>query len=138
MVDIGIVMDKVNKIEIMGIKIRISKGRREILIKKIFIIIPNIPINKAVIIDNVSVADTFSIQDFLLSPPIIKSFDVRAINGPEIFPLKDNKAGIISIRIIKLLKGKINRISIIPAKISPIIETISEGNVSLTILPLES
>ena len=42
----------------------------------------------------------------------------------------------IRIKTIKLLKGNTNNNRTIPARISPIIEIISEGKVSLIIFPL--
>ena len=42
------------------------------------------------------------------------------------------------IRVVKLLKGRIKNKRIIPPKIDPIMLTISEGSVSLTIFPLVS
>ena len=93
---------------------------------------------EAVIADKISVALTFSSHDLLLKSPIIRSREVLAINGPLMFPRKDNKAGIIRIRIIKLLKGRINKVRTTPADKDPIMEMISEGTVSLIIFPLES
>ena len=98
----------------------------------------NNPINIAVIIERVYVANTFSNRDLREKLPIMKSLDVLAMNGPLKLPLKDRRAGIISIKIRKLLKGRIKIESIKPAKISPIIDIISEGKVSLIIFPLES
>jgi len=96
------------------------------------------PIANAVNKDKDNVANTFSNHDFLLNSPIMKSLEVRAINGPLKLPLRDSKAGIIRIKRRKLLKETIKRESTIPANISPTMETISDGNVSLTILPLVS
>ena len=96
------------------------------------------PIAKAVNNAKDNVANTFSNQDFLLNSPIIKSLEVRAINGPLKLPLRESKAGIIRINKRKLLNETIKRESTIPAQISPTIETISEGKVSLTILLLVS
>ena len=98
----------------------------------------NNPIKIAVIIDRTYVANTFSNQDLREKLPIIKSREVLAINGPLKLPLKDKRAGIIKIKTRKLLKGRIKIESIKPAKISPIIDIISEGKVSLIIFPLES
>ena len=98
----------------------------------------NAPIANAVNNDNNNVANTFSSQDFLLNSPIIKSLEVRAMKGPLKLPLRDNSAGMIRINKRKLLNETIKRESMIPARISPTIETISDGNVSLTILPLVS
>jgi len=96
------------------------------------------PIAYAVINDKDRVANTFSSQDFLLNSPIMKSLEVRAMNGPLKLPLRDNRAGIMRINKRKLLNETINRDSTIPAKRSPTMETNSEGKVSLTILPLVS
>ncbi len=96
------------------------------------------PIANAVNNDKDNVANTFSNHDFLLNSPIMKSLEVRAINGPLKLPLRESKAGIIRINRRKLLNETIKRESTIPAKISPTMETISDGNVSLTILPLVS
>ncbi|MBA7545608.1 hypothetical protein ES705_37977 [subsurface metagenome] len=98
----------------------------------------NKPIKIAVTIERAYVANTFSNQDLREKLPIIKSLDVLAINGPLKLPLKDKRAGIIKIKTKKLLKGKIKIESIKPAKISPIMDIISEGRVSLIIFPLES
>jgi hypothetical protein len=103
-----------------------------------FRIIEKKPMKKAVIIERLYVAKTFSNHDFLEKLPIIKSRDVLAINGPLKLPLNDRRAGIISNNARKLLNGKIRIESTNPAKRSPTIETISEGKVSLTIVPLES
>jgi hypothetical protein len=92
----------------------------------------------AVSIDKDRVAKTFSNHDFLLNSPIIRSREVRAIKGPLKLPLRDNNAGIIKINRRKLLKETIKRERTIPARISPTMETISEGKVSLMILPLVS
>jgi hypothetical protein len=100
--------------------------------------IEKIPIIIAVIIANRKVAKVFSIQDFLEKFPIMRSREVLAIKGPLRFPLNERSAGIIKIRAIKESKGIIKRERIIPAKISPIIETDSDGKVSLIILPLVS
>ena len=100
--------------------------------------IVNNPIKNAVIIERIYVANTFSNQDLLEKLPIIKSREVLAINGPLKLPLKDKRAGIIRIKTGKLLKGRIKIESTMPAKISPIIDIISEGKVSLIIFPLES
>jgi hypothetical protein len=97
-----------------------------------------IPIANAVNNDRDRVARTFSNHDFLLNSPIIKSREVRAMKGPLKFPLRDNKAGIIKINKRKLLNETINRERTIPARISPTMETISDGKVSLMILPLVS
>ena len=97
-----------------------------------------IPIANAVNNDKANVAKTFSNHDFLLNSPIMKSLEVRAINGPLRLPLRESKAGIIRINRRKLLNETIKRESTIPARISPTMETISDGNVSLTILPLVS
>ena len=96
------------------------------------------PIASAVNNDRANVAKTFSNHDFLLNSPIMKSLEVRAINGPLKLPLRESKAGIIRINRRKLLNETIRRESTIPARISPTMETISDGNVSLTILPLVS
>jgi len=96
------------------------------------------PIANAVNNDKDNVAKTFSTHDFLLNSPIMKSLEVRAIKGPLKLPLRESKAGIIRINRRKLLNETIKRVRTIPAKISPTIETISDGNVSLTILPLVS
>ncbi len=96
------------------------------------------PIANAVNNDKDNVANTFSNHDFLLNSPIMKSLEVRAINGPLKLPLRDNKAGIIRINKRKLLNEIIKRESTIPARISPTMETISDGKVSLMILPLVS
>ena len=92
----------------------------------------------AVIIAKINVAKVFSIHDLLEKLPIIRSREVLAIKGPLRFPLKDRSAGIIKIRVMKLSKGMIKSDKTIPAKRSPIIETISDGKVSLIILPLVS
>ena len=84
------------------------------------------------------VANTFSNQDLREKLPIMKFLDVLAINGPLKLPLKDRRAGIIRIKTWKLLKGRIKIESTKPAKISPIIDIISEGKVCLIIFPLES
>ena len=96
------------------------------------------PIEKAVIIESVYVANTFSIQDLFEKSPMMKSREVLAIKGPLKFPLNDKRAGINNIKTRKLSKGIIKSESTIPAKRSPIMDTISDGTVSLTILPLES
>lgn len=96
------------------------------------------PIKKAVIMESVYVARIFSIQDLIEKFPITKSREVLAMNGPLKLPLKDNRAGIIKIKTTKLSRGKINNDKIIPANKSPIIEIVSDGKVSLTILVLES
>lgn len=96
------------------------------------------PIAKAVNNDRIKVASTFSNHDFLLNSPIIKSREVRAIKGPLKLPLRDNRAGIIKINKRKLLNEIIKSDNTIPARISPTMETISDGKVSLTILPLVS
>lgn len=98
----------------------------------------NNPIKIAVIIERVYVANTFSNQDLREKLPIIKSRDVLAINGPLKLPLKDKRAGTIRIKTTKLLKGKIKIERTKPAKMSPIIDMISEGKTSLIIFPLES
>ena len=98
----------------------------------------NNPIITAVINERKYVASTFSIQDLALKSPIIKSLAVLAMKGLVIFPLKESKAGIIIKRMRTLSNGKIRKVSTIPAKISPTMETISEGNVCLTILPFLS
>jgi hypothetical protein len=103
-----------------------------------FRIIEKIPMKIAVIIESVKVARTFSVKDLLEKFPITKSREVLAINGPLKFPLKDKSAGIINIKTRKLSNGKISKERIIPARISPIIETSSDGKVSLIILDLES
>jgi hypothetical protein len=69
---------------------------------------------------------------------MMRSLAVLAINGPDKLPLKDNNAGTIIIKTMKLLKGKIKISKIIPAIISPKIETISEGKVSIIIFPIDS
>lgn len=140
MVELGIEIEIVNMIEMIGIRINISIGKIKILIIKIFNIIQNTPIKKPVTKDKANVANVFSNNDFLLNSPIMKSLEVLAIKGPLRFPLRDNKAGTIIIKKRKLLKGNINIKSIIPAKISPMMEIISEVNVSLMILlfPLDS
>ena len=92
----------------------------------------------AVIIAKINVANTFSIHDLLEKSPIIRSRDVLAIKGPLKFPLNERRAGIININARKLSNGKIKIERIIPARISPIIDNVSDGKVSLTILPLES
>lgn len=94
------------------------------------------PIKIAVIIDKEYVAKTFWIKDFKLKTPIMRSLAVLAIYGLEILPLRLKRAGIIKIRIEKLLKGNINKERIKPARIEPIMLTISDGNASLTILHL--
>ena len=93
-----------------------------------------IPITIAVIKASTYVANMFSAHDFKLNSPIIKSLEVLAIKGPLKFPLSESKAGIIRISIRKLSKEIIKIERTIPAKISPTIETISDGKVSLTIL----
>jgi len=100
--------------------------------------IEKIPIIIAVIIANRKVARVFSIQDLLEKFPIMRSREVLAIKGPLRFPLNERSAGMIRIRAIKESKGIIKRERIMPAKISPIIETDSDGKVSLIILPLVS
>ena len=97
-----------------------------------------IPIKKAVIIERVYVARTFSIHDLFEKLPITRSRDVLAMKGPLKLPLRDNKAGIINNKTIKLSKGKIKSDKTIPARRSPTMETISDGKVSLTIFLLES
>ena len=92
----------------------------------------------AVIIAKINVANTFSIHDLLVKSPIIKSREVLAIKGPLKFPLNERRAGIININARKLSNGKIKTERIIPARISPIIDIVSDGKVSLTILPLVS
>jgi len=82
-----------------------------------------------VTIESESVASIFSNKLCLLNSPTIKSREVLAIYGPLILPLKDNNAGIIRIKTIKLLNGSIKSKSRIPARIPPIIEMISEGKV---------
>ena len=129
-------MVKVNIIEITGIKIRIYTGKVKVCNNIMFNRMLRKPIRMAVTIERDKVASMFSSQLFLLNSPIIKSLAVLAINGPLILPLKDNNAGMIRINIAKLLNGRINNESRIPARTPPIIETNSEGKVSLTILPL--
>ena len=97
-----------------------------------------IPIDIAVIKASTYVANMFSNHDFKLKSPIIKSLEVLAIKGPLKFPLSESKAGIIRISIRKLSKETIKIERTIPAKISPTIETISDGKVSLTIFPFVS
>ncbi|MBA7531637.1 hypothetical protein ES705_23852 [subsurface metagenome] len=97
-----------------------------------------IPIVIAVIKASTYVANMFSNHDFKLKSPIIKSLEVLAIKGPLKFPLSESKASIIRISIRKLSKVTIKIERTIPAKISPTIETISDGKVSLTILPFVS
>jgi len=97
-----------------------------------------IPINIAVIKPKTYVAKVFSNQVLRLNSPIIKSLAVLDMKGAVMFPLNENNGGMINISREKLLKGNIKRVRIIPAKISPRIETISDGNVSLTIVPLVS
>lgn len=92
----------------------------------------------AVIIAKINVANTFSIHDLLVKSPIIRSREVLAIKGPLKFPLNERRAGIINISARKLSNGKIKTERIIPARISPIMDTVSDGKVSLTILPLVS
>ena len=92
----------------------------------------------AVIIAKTNVANTFSIHDLLEKFPIIKSREVLAIKGPLKFPLNDRRAGIINIKARKLSNGRIKRERIMPARISPIIDIVSDGKVSLTILPFVS
>jgi len=96
------------------------------------------PIANAVNNDKANVANTFSNHDFLLNSPIMKSLDVLAVKGPLKLPLRESKAGIIRINKRKLLNETIKRESTIPARISPTMETISDGKVSLMILPLVS
>ncbi len=134
----GIEMESVNKIVIVGIKIKYKIGRINNLKKTKFKIREKKPIKKAVMIESEYVARTFSSQDLLENAPITKSREVLAIKGPLKLPLRDKRAGIINIKTIKLAKRIIKSERIIPAKISPMIETISDGKVSLTILPLES
>lgn len=50
----------------------------------------------------------------------------------------ESKAGTMRIKIEKLSKPKIKSDKIIPARRSPMIETISEGNTSLMTFPLVS
>ena len=96
------------------------------------------PIKLAVIIERTYVANTFSNQDLREKVPMMRSLDVLAIYGPLKLPRKERRAGTIKIKTKKLLKGKIKIESTKPAKISPIIDIISDGKVSLIILPLES
>ncbi len=96
------------------------------------------PIANAVNNDKDNVANTFSNHVFLLNSPIMKSLEVRAINGLLRLPLRESKAGIIRINKRKLLNETIKRDNTIPARISPTMETISDGKVSLMILPLVS
>ena len=103
-----------------------------------FKIIEKNPMKMAVITERLNVAKIFSSQDFLEKLPIIKSREVLAINGPLRFPLNDKSAGIINNNTRKLSNGRIKIERTNPAKISPTIETISDGKVSLTIVPLES
>ncbi len=93
---------------------------------------------KAVIIESIIVANTFSAQDLLEKSPIIKSRVVLAMKGPLISPLRESNAGTINIKIRKLLKGRIKNERTIPARRAPIMEMISEGKISLMSLPLES
>lgn len=92
----------------------------------------------AVIIERKYAANAFSNQDLREKLPIMKSREVLAINGPLKLPLRDRRAGIIKIKAKKLLNGKIKTESTKPAKISPIIDIISDGKVSLIIFPLVS
>jgi len=92
----------------------------------------------AVIIAKIKVAKIFSNQDLLEKFPIIRSREVLAIKGPLRFPLKERSAGIIRMRATNESKGIIKSERIIPANISPIIETDSDGKVSLIILDLVS
>jgi len=138
-VEQGIDIVSVNKIEIMGIKIRSEIGKVIVWNNNIFKKMLSNPIKNAVTIDRVKVASIFSNKALPLNSPTIKSREVLAINGLLIFPLNDNNAGMIRIKTKKLLNGSIKRESRIPARTPPIIEMISEGKVSLTMvaLPLE-
>lgn len=100
--------------------------------------IERIPMKIADIIERTYVARTFSIKGFFLNIPIIKSLEVLAAKAPPIFPLKVIKLGMIKINAGKVLKGKIKRVSNVPAIKPNMIETISDGNASLTIFPLVS
>ena len=132
------VKDKVNRIVRIGIIITNQKGRfKTPYINKFKITLKN-PIKIAVTSPKTYVANVFSKNDLRLNSPIIKSLAVLETNGAVIFPLNENNGGMININREKLLKGNIKRVRIIPAKISPTIEIISNGNISLTILPLVS
>jgi hypothetical protein len=124
--------------EIIGIRMKWRVGSIANLKKKKFKRREKMPMKKAVIIESEYVARTFSNHDLLENAPITKSREVLAINGPLKLPLRDNRAGTIKIRTRKLAKCIIKSDRIIPAKRSPTIETISDGKVSLIILPLES
>jgi hypothetical protein len=131
-------MDKVNMIEIIGMRIKCKIGRIDNLKKAKFNIREKRPIKNAVIIESKYVARTFSIQDLLENAPITKSREVLAMNGPLKLPLRDKRAGTINIKTRKLVNCIITSDRIIPAKISPMIDIISDGKVSLTICPLVS
>ena len=95
-------MESVRIMVKIGMLMRYAGPKRDILNRTLFNKIVKNPINTAVIMDKVYVARTFSVHDFLLNSPRIMSFDVLAMNGPLIFPLRDNKAGIINMRMRKL------------------------------------
>ncbi len=137
-VEQGIEIVKVKAIETTGITISKMIGKIYSFINIKLRRMLKTPIANAVNNAKDNVANTFSNHDFLLNSPIIKSREVLAINGPLKLPLRESKAGTIKINKRKLSNETINRDSTIPARISPTMETISEGNVSLTILPLVS
>ena len=136
-VEHGTDIESVNKIEITGRKNNVVIVNDN-PIRNAFSNIAAIPIMLDVANDNVNVANMFSDQDLKLNSPIIRSREVLAIKGPLIFPRIDNKAGIMRMRMGKLSKFKIKIDNMTPARRSPMMETISEGNTSLIIFPLVS
>jgi hypothetical protein len=136
-VEHGIVINSVSKIEMIGKKNRIISFNSN-LIKNVLSRIAAIPIRLEVAKEKLNVASTFSNHDLKLNSPIMISLEVLAIKGPLTFPRIESNAGIMSIRIGKLVKFKIKIDRMVPPRRSPIIETISEGNTSLITFPLES
>ncbi len=133
-VEQGIDNDNAKKIDKIGIAISVSFDNMDTWSKNNCSNMLEIPIRTAVTSESKYVANTFSIQDFLLNSPIIKSLDVLAIKGPLRLPLNDSKAGTIKIKTKKLSNGSIKSVKTIPARILPIMETVSEGKTSLTSL----
>jgi hypothetical protein len=136
-VELGIVIDNVNKIEIIGKKNKII-GFNSSPINKALSKIAATPIILDVAKDKLKVAKTFSNHDLTLNSPMIISLEVLAMKGPLTFPRIESKAGIMRIKIGKLVNFKIKIVRMMPPKRSPRIEAISEGNTSLITFPLVS
>jgi len=124
---------KLIKSEIIGINKKCSNVNKGKSTRTRFNTKLKIPIKNDEINDKNKVANTFSPHDRKSNSPRIKSLLVRAQNGLVIFPLNERIAGIIKIRMGKLLNGKIKIVNITPAERDPMIDITSEGKVSLNI-----